>query len=288
MYNDEDFEGLSQHLTEVYQGINFKQSHTVFRLIQYNEYKGAFLPGYSKVDDKNEDTDFGFQRIDHIVGNVYRMDKVVQDMKNWFGFHTFAFFTPEEIRTKWTSLNSEVLASNHAEILLPINEPAPGKKESQILKYLKAYNGPGLQHIAIKTKDIFETLTKMRKYNNIDLLATPLSYYDTDYINQRIRHCADTGATFADFELLKAELMKLNILIDQDENGILLQIFTKPLFDRPTIFIEIIQRICFAGEEIPGCGRFGQGNFKALFESLERFFEGKSAASSEDAGSPYH
>jgi len=276
---DDELDKILDHMPDVYAGVQFFQSDTVFRLIQYNNYAGPYLPGYEPVDDK-DNLNYGLQRIDHIVGNVYRMDKVINDLKHWFGFHTFAFFTPEEIRTKWTSLNSEVLASNHAEILLPVNEPAPGKKESQILKYLKAYNGPGVQHIAIKTNNIFETLSKIRNVpGGIELLSTPLSYYETDYINQRIKECASTNATFSDFEILKAELLKLNILIDQDEHGILLQIFTKPLFDRPTVFIEIIQRVCF-GEEIPGCGRFGQGNFKALFEALERFFEGKGAAAS--------
>lgn len=281
---DDQLDQILAHMPDVYEGVQFYNSSTVYRLIQYNEFKGAFLPGYKVVTDK-ENLDYGLYKVDHIVANVYRMDKVVNDMKRWFGFHTFAFFTPEEIRTKWTSLNSEVLASNHADILLPINEPAPGKKESQILKYLKAYNGPGIQHIAIKTRNIFETLGKMKQIPmGISLLGTPMSYYETDYINERIKRCSETDSKYSDFEALKAELLKYNILIDEDEHGILLQIFTYPLFDRPTIFIEIIQRLCY-GDEIPGCGKFGQGNFKALFEALERYFEGNPASGGSSGNS---
>jgi len=121
----------------------------------------GFWPGYTAYNDPVP-LDYGLNTIDHVVGNVYRMDEVVAHFKRLFGFHTFAFFTPEEIHTQWTSLNSEVLASNDARVLLPINEPAPGKAESQILTYLRYFNGPGVQHIAIKTNSILETMLKIK------------------------------------------------------------------------------------------------------------------------------
>lgn len=118
------------------------------------------MPGYVEFKDPHP-LNYGLARIDHVVGNVYRMSKVCGDIKTWTGFHTFAFFTPDQIKTDYTSLNSEVLASDDAQVLMPINEPAPGKKESQILKYLRAYQGPGVQHIAIKTPNIFASIESM-------------------------------------------------------------------------------------------------------------------------------
>jgi len=162
-------------------------------------------------------------------------------------------------------LNSEVISSNNERVLLPINESAPGKKESQITEYLKAYNGPGVQHLALKSSNILATVKAMREHSDVgfEFIPTPAVYYQNPEIVKIMKENLTTEEADA--------IMELSILIDKDEEGLLLQIFTKPLFDRPTLFVEIIQRKC-AGEtiEIPGCGGFGRGNFKALFESIER------------------
>jgi len=240
------------------------QSDTVLRFIQYDGFKGSFLPGYKAVTDPHPQS-FGILRMDHIVGNVYDMNQVCGDMKKWTGMHTFAAFSKEDIQTPWTSLNSEVLSSNNNKVLLPVNESAPGKKESQILEYLKAYNGPGVQHIALKTNNVFKTVKAIADNSEVgfEFIPTPTSYYEDPIILKRMAdHLTKEEA---------AAVMEAGILVDEDDEGVLLQIFTKPLFDRPTIFVEIIQRRCH-GEvvEIPGCGGFGKGNFKALFEAIER------------------
>lgn len=199
---------------------------------------------------------------------MYDLNKIVSDIKKWCGFHTFASFTKEEIQTPWTSLNSEVLSNNNNRVLLPINESAEGKKESQILEYLKAYNGPGVQHIALKTENVFASVELIRANSSIgfEFIPTPSDYYSDKIIVDRMRE----HLTEAEIKAVK----DLGILIDLDEEGVLLQIFTKPLFDRPTIFVEIIQRKCKGVTiEVPGCGGFGKGNFKALFESIERLQE---------------
>eukprot|EP01095_Lingulamoeba_sp_RSL-Kostka_P016290 TRINITY_DN7924_c0_g1_i1.p1 TRINITY_DN7924_c0_g1~~TRINITY_DN7924_c0_g1_i1.p1 ORF type:complete len:448 (-),score=149.75 TRINITY_DN7924_c0_g1_i1:365-1708(-) len=275
IYDDDDFEAIFDHMPDVYEDIEFFRSNTNMRFIEYKNFDGPFLPGYSPVVDPKP-LDYGLQRVDHIVGNVYRMEKVCTDIKNWFGFHTFAFFTKEEIKTRWSSLNSEVLASDTANVLMPINESAPGKKESQILKYLRAYQGPGVQHVAIKTNNIFETLSQITNSPfEMDFLFVPDGYYEQPEIVERIDELTSQHKNpYGSQQEFKKELKKYHLLVDQDENGTLLQIFTKPLFDRPTLFIEIIQRIC-SGDDLPGCGRFGKGNFKSLFETLETYFEGK-------------
>jgi 4-hydroxyphenylpyruvate dioxygenase len=240
------------------------QSLTTMRFIQYDNFNGPLFPGYQKTQDYS-DLDYGIARIDHVVGNVWDMTHSVNNLKKWIGLHTFANFTKEEIQTRWTSLNSEVLANNNLKLLLPINESAEGKKESQILEFLKTYNGPGVQHIALKTKNIFASVQLIQENREVgfEFIPTPPTYYEEPEIKKRMEE-----------HLSKEEreaVKKYGILIDLDEEGVLLQIFTKPLFDRPTLFLEIIQRKC-AGEtlDIPGCGGFGQGNFKALFESIER------------------
>lgn len=282
LYDDDDSDQIHAHMPDVYRGITTPQSNTVLRFVQRVNFDGTFLPGYKSVVDPKP-LDYGLHKMDHVVGNVYRMSKVVDDIKKWMGFHTFAFFTPEEIRTKWTSLNSEVVANDDARVLMPINETAPGKKESQILKYLRAYNGPGVQHIAIKTFNIFDTMEKISTASfSVEFLPTPEQYYERPEVRERIQQMQDENTNpFGSTEELTLNLKKYQILIDKDETGTLLQIFTKPLFDRPTIFVELIQRICAQPkEEIPGCGKFGQGNFKALFETLEIFFEGEPTSNS--------
>jgi len=245
------------------------QSSTVLRFVQYvgfteQEKRSFFLPRYVPVEDPHP-LDYGITRIDHVVGNVHRMDKVVSIIKAATGFHTFSKFTKEEIQTPWTALNSEVLSNFQENVLLPINEPAPGKKESQIEEYLKAYNGPGVQHLALKSSNIFRTIKAMRERSDVgfEFIPTPKTYYE----NPEIVKIMKENLTEEECDAI----MELSILIDKDEEGLLLQIFTKPLFDRPTLFVEIIQRKC-SGQtiDIPGCGGFGRGNFKALFESIER------------------
>lgn len=244
-----------------------RKSETVVRFIQNAGFKGPFLPGYKSVQD-TDDLNYGISKIDHVVGNVYDMRKICDDIKKFFGFHTFAGFTKEEIQTPWTSLNSEVLSNNNNRVLLPINESAEGKKESQILEYLKAYNGPGVQHLALKSDNIFATVELIRANSGMgfEFIPTPSTYFDDKIVQDRMtEHLSE-----AEIKAVK----ELGILIDLDDEGVLLQIFTKPLFDRPTLFVEIIQRKCKGQTiEIPGCGGFGKGNFKALFESIERLQE---------------
>jgi len=227
-------------------------------------YNGPFLPGYNQVKDLHP-LDYGVQRLDHCVGNVWDLEKTVADAKKWLGFHTFSKFTKEQIQTPWTALNSEVLSNNNSRVLLPINEHAESKKESQIIEYLKAYNGPGVQHLALKTPNILTAVKTMKDNSEVgfQFMNTPKSYYqDPKVIKAMKDHLTPEEAD---------AVMELGILVDMDGEGVLLQIFTLPLFDRPTIFIEIIQRKCM-GEtlDLPGCGGFGNGNFKALFEAIER------------------
>jgi len=245
------------------------KGYTVLRFVQYDGYDGPYLPGYRAVKDPKP-LNYGIQRMDHVVGNVWDMEKTVENLRKWTGFHTFAKFTKEDVQTPWTSLNSEVLASNNERVLFPINEPAPGKKESQITEYLKAYNGPGVQHIALKTNNVGHTVKAMKDASEFgfEFMNTPKSFYEDPAIFQIMKDNLTEEECDA--------VIDLGILIDKDDEGILLQIFTKPLFDRPTIFVEIIQRKC-AGEtvDVPGCGGFGKGNFKALFQAIERLQEAR-------------
>jgi len=254
------------------------KSETVMRFMQFDNFRGPFLPGYKTINDPSP-LDYGIARMDHVVGNVYSLDKIIADLKNWTGMHTFSKFTKEQIMTKWTSLNSEVLSNNDSRVLLPINESAEGKAESQILEYLKAYNGPGVQHIALKSNNIFAAVRAMRamKEFGFSFIPTPTTYYDDPVIVARLKGNMEPS----EIEAIK----ELGILIDLDEEGILLQIFTTPLFDRPTVFVEIIQRKCKGVTiEVPGCGGFGTGNFKSLFESIERLQAARGGLLTSDGG----
>jgi len=255
-----------------------KKSDTVMRFIQYDNFSGPFLPGYKKIKDPSP-MNYGILKMDHVVGNVFNLNKIIKDIKDWTGMHTFAFFTKEEIQTAWTSLNSEVLSNNDSRVLLPINESAEGKAESQILEFLKAYNGPGVQHIALKSENIFSSVKSIGAMKEIgfDFIPTPPSYYEDPIIIKRMENHLEP-------QEIKG-VKELGILVDLDEEGILLQIFTKPLFDRPTVFIEIIQRKCKGKTiEVPGCGGFGKGNFKALFESIERLQAARGGLIMNDGG----
>lgn len=222
---------------------------TIHSLISYKDYKGPFLPGYAAMPVAEPDC--GIVRIDHMVGNVE-----LGKMKVWadyyekvFGFHRYITFDDKDISTEYSALMSVVMSDDKHVVKMPINEPAPGRKKSQIEEYLDWYVGPGVQHIALQCGDIIKTVSQLRA-NGIDFLTVPDSYYEE--LPSRV------GPIDEPIE----ELKKLGILVDRDDEGYLLQIFSKPVEDRPTLFYEIIQR--------KGCRGFGKGNFKALFESIER------------------
>jgi 4-hydroxyphenylpyruvate dioxygenase len=224
---------------------------TVHALIERKEYQGAFLPGYEARTSAFKPEGTGLKYVDHCVGNVElgQMNRWVKFYQDVLGFKLLITFDDKDISTKYTALMSKVVANGSGYIKFPINEPAQGLKKSQIDEFLEFYQGAGVQHIAIATDNIIETVSKLRS-NGIDFLYVPETYYD-DVLSR-------VGKIDEDLEKLKS----LNILIDRDEDGYLLQIFTKPLQDRPTVFFEIIQR--------KGAKSFGKGNFKALFEAIER------------------
>lgn len=222
---------------------------TVHSLIQILDYSGPFLPGYS--ENVVEGNSVGILRIDHIVGNVElgRMNDWASYYENVFGFHRYITFDDEDISTEYSALMSIVMSNNTYAIKFPINEPAAGKKKSQIEEYIDFYEGAGAQHIALLTDDIIATLGKLYD-NGVEFLNVPMSYYDD--IVERIGEIKEP----------MAKLQDLRVLIDRDDEGYLLQLFTKPVEDRPTLFFEIIQR--------RGSRGFGKGNFKALFQAIEQ------------------
>ncbi|MEZ5339132.1 MAG: 4-hydroxyphenylpyruvate dioxygenase [bacterium] len=222
---------------------------TVHSLIQHKDYSGPFLPGFTVNEVPGKDA--GILRIDHIVGNVElgRMNEWAAFYENVFGFHRYITFDDEDISTEYSALMSIVMSNNTYAIKFPINEPAEGKKKSQIEEYIDFYEGAGAQHVALLTDDIIETLSKLYE-NGVEFLNVPLNYYDG--IKERV------GEIREPMDVLK----ELRVLIDRDDEGYLLQLFTKPVEDRPTLFFEIIQR--------RGSRGFGKGNFKALFEAIEQ------------------
>ncbi len=224
---------------------------TVHKFVQRNNYSGAFLPGFKAVDNAMEVKSVGLKYVDHCVGNVElgAMNQWVKYYEDVMGFKLLITFDDEDISTEYSALMSKVVSNGNGYIKFPINEPAEGRKKSQIEEYLDFYHGAGVQHIAIETDNIIETVGELRR-RGIEFLYVPETYYED--IPQRVGHIEEN----------LDELKKLNILIDRDADGYLLQIFTKPVEDRPTLFYEIIQR--------RGAKSFGKGNFKALFESIER------------------
>ena len=215
------------------------------------DYNGPFLPHFEAREDNGLGTPVGLQFVDHVVGNVSwdEMNNTVEFYKNVFGFSRFVSFDDKDISTEYTALRSTVVANENRWIKFPINEPAEGLRKSQIEEYVEFNNGPGVQHIAMHTSDIISTVAALRQ-NGVDFLETPDAYYVE--LKERV------GDIDEDIERLRS----LKILVDRDDKGYMLQLFTKPLEDRPTLFIEIIQR--------RGAESFGKGNFKALFESIER------------------
>ncbi|KAK9329892.1 Glyoxalase/Bleomycin resistance protein/Dihydroxybiphenyl dioxygenase [Lipomyces starkeyi] len=233
---------------------------TTHSLIQCAGYTGAFLPGYSTTVYPSTDPvevllpSVNLVNIDHSVGNQdwNQMEDICEYYENALGFHRFWSVDDKDIFTEFSALKSIVMASPNDIIKMPINEPAIGKKKSQIEEFIEFYGGAGVQHIALRTQNIIETITNM-KARGVEFISVPSTYYE----QMRIRLSNSSIKITENFTTLE----KLNILIDFDESGYLLQLFTKPLMDRPTAFIEIIQRNNFEG--------FGAGNFKSLFESIE-------------------
>jgi 4-hydroxyphenylpyruvate dioxygenase len=224
---------------------------TIHTFVERKNYKGPFLPGYQARKNSLEAKPIGLRYVDHCVGNVElgKMNEWVTFYEKVMGFKLLVTFDDKDISTEYSALMSKVVSNGNGYIKFPINEPAEGKKKSQIEEYLDFYNGPGVQHIAIATDDIIFTVSELRK-RGMEFLYVPDTYYE------------DVLERVGDIEEDIKELKKLNILIDRDEEGYLLQIFTKPVQDRPTLFFEIIER--------NGAKSFGKGNFKALFESIER------------------
>ena len=224
---------------------------TVHLFVERKNYSGSFLPGYNAYTPKFKVEPTGLKFIDHMVGNVgwNEMNKWCEFYAKVMGFAQLVSFDDKDISTDFTALMSKVMSNGNGRIKFPINEPAKGKKKSQIEEYIDFYSGAGVQHIALATDNIIETVTKLRDRGR-EFLYVPESYYDT--VLDRVGEI--------DEEL--APLKELGVLIDRDDEGYLLQIFTKPVLDRPTMFFEIIQR--------KGAKSFGKGNFKALFEAIER------------------
>ncbi len=224
---------------------------TIHTFVERNEYRGAFLPGFKAKESPFPSQSVGIKYVDHCVGNVELgdMNKWVEFYQKVLGFKLLITFDDKDISTKYTALMSKVVSNGNGYIKFPINEPAKGLKKSQIEEYLDFYKTAGVQHIALATDDILFTVDQLRK-NGVDFLRVPDIYYE-DVLDR-------VGEIDEDLEDLK----RLNILIDRDDEGYLLQIFTKPVQDRPTLFYEIIQR--------KGAKSFGKGNFKALFEAIER------------------
>ena len=223
---------------------------TIHMFVERKNYNGVFMPGYTKLDTEYKPTPTGLKYIDHMVGNVElgAMNKWASFYADVMGFANLVTFDDKDISTEYTALMSKVMTNGNGRIKFPINEPAHGKKKSQVEEYLDFYHGPGCQHIAVATDDIVFTISEMRR-RGVEFLYVPGTYYDT--VKDRV------GIIEEDMEVLK----KWGIMVDRDEDGYLLQIFTKPVEDRPTLFFEIIQR--------KGAKSFGKGNFQALFESIE-------------------
>ena len=225
---------------------------TVHLFIERKNYNGVFMPGFRAWSNPYfKTTDAGLQYVDHCVGNVgwNQMNPRVKFYEDVMGFRNILSFDDNDISTEYSALMSKVMSNGNGYVKFPINEPAEGKKKSQVEEYLDFYNGEGVQHVAIATNDIVATVTELQN-RGIEFLNIPPSYYET--VLERV------GKIDEDL----APLQKLGVLIDRDEEGYLLQIFSKPIEDRPTLFFEIIQR--------KGARSFGKGNFKALFEALER------------------
>ncbi|HZT73497.1 MAG TPA: 4-hydroxyphenylpyruvate dioxygenase [Terriglobales bacterium] len=221
---------------------------TIHSLISYRDYDGPFLPGFAAAPIAADDA--GILHIDHIVGNVElgKMNEWADFYHRVFGFERFISFDDKDISTEYSALMSIVMSDDSHAVKFPINEPAPGRKKSQIDEYLEAYGGPGVQHIALLTGDVIKTVSHLQR-SGIEFLRVPDSYYQA--LPARVGKISEPLET----------IQTLSLLVDRDQEGYLLQIFSRPVQDRPTVFFEIIQR--------KGSRGFGKGNFKALFEAIE-------------------
>jgi 4-hydroxyphenylpyruvate dioxygenase len=224
---------------------------TVHLFIERENYHGVFMPGFRPLESTYNPAETGLLYVDHCVGNVgwNQMNPWVKFYEDVMGFRNILTFDDKDISTEYSALMSKVMSNGNGYVKFPINEPAEGKKKSQVEEYLDFYDGEGVQHVAIATNDIVKTVTELQK-RGLEFLNIPSTYYET--VLDRVGHIDE------DLE----PLQRLGILVDRDDEGYLLQIFTKPVEDRPTLFVEIIQR--------KGAKSFGKGNFKALFEALER------------------
>lgn len=229
----------------------YTYGETLHTFVERDAYNGVFLPGFKAYTGNMPVNDSGLAACDHIVGNVEegKMEEWVNFYGNVLGFSQLLSFDDKDISTEYTALMSKVMQNGTGRIKFPINEPAQGKKKSQIEEYLDFYKGPGAQHMALLTHDIIDTVAKLRA-NGVEFLNVPDTYYE------------DLKERVGEIDEAIEEIKKLNLLVDRDEDGYLLQIFTKPIMDRPTFFFEIIQR--------KGAKSFGKGNFRALFEAIER------------------
>jgi len=224
---------------------------TIHTFVERGKYTGAFLPNFRAIDNDPIARPVGLQHIDHMVGNVgwHEMDEWVKFYAGVMGFTLYQHFDDKDISTEYSALMSKVMANGNGYVKFPINEPAEGKKRSQVEEFLDFYAGPGVQHIALASNDILHTVSKLQE-QGVEFLRVPHTYYSE--LQQRV------GAIDEPIEKLE----ELGILVDRDDEGYMLQIFTRPVEDRPTLFFEIIQR--------KGSRSFGKGNFKALFEAIER------------------
>jgi 4-hydroxyphenylpyruvate dioxygenase len=230
----------------------YTYGETIHTFVDRSNYTGPFLPGFvAKKSNIPQGEPVGLLHVDHCVGNVGwgEMNTWVKFYEDVMGFKLLLTFDDEDISTEYSALMSKVVSNGNGYVKFPINEPAEGKKKSQIEEYLDFYHSPGVQHIAIATKDIRRTVAELRR-RGVEFLSVPATYYDD--LAERIGHIDEDMAS----------IKELNLLVDRDNEGYLLQIFTKPVEDRPTVFYEIIQR--------KGATSFGKGNFKALFEAIER------------------
>ena len=225
---------------------------TIHTFVERADYRGAFLPGFRAVEGDDEVArPVGLEYIDHMVGNVGwgEMNRWVDFYRDVMGFRMFKHFDDKDISTEYSALMSKVMSNGNGRVKFPINEPAEGKRKSQIEEYLEFYGGPGVQHIALATSDIIGAVSKLRR-QGVEFLRVPVTYYD------------DLAARTGPIDEPVEALADLGILVDRDDEGYMLQIFTRPVEDRPTLFFEVIQR--------KGSRSFGKGNFKALFEAIER------------------
>ncbi|HEX4020680.1 MAG TPA: 4-hydroxyphenylpyruvate dioxygenase [Acidobacteriaceae bacterium] len=224
---------------------------TTHTFVERKDYAGIFLPGFKHVTHDPIARPVGLKYIDHIVGNVgwNEMNQFVDFYRDVMGFDLYQHFDDKDISTEYSALMSKVMANGNGRVKFPINEPAEGRRKSQIEEYLEFYNGPGVQHMALATDDIQSTVSKLHE-QGVEFLTVPHSYY------------ANLQKRVGEIDERIEELEKLHILVDRDDEGYMLQIFTRPVEDRPTLFFEIIQR--------KGSKSFGKGNFKALFEAIER------------------